>query len=197
MKTRCLALLAICGLLASCLDQGDPLIRLPNKPASCGNGTCEIADEDCQICPEDCSCCNAASSEGSSGIDDANLALGPSDGKSAALTENTSLILAVGRQIFDGETAGAADFSLIGTVTSSSTAAGGQCPQSSLGRGAFSVEVSPDGLDWALVGIWTALNAEFDLGCHSVNAARFVRITGQPAASATLDALQASACLEK
>ena len=75
MKTRCLALLAICGLLASCLDQGDPLIRLPNKPASCGNGTCEIADEDCQICPEDCSCCNAASSEGSSGIDDANLAL--------------------------------------------------------------------------------------------------------------------------
>jgi hypothetical protein len=132
-------------------------------------------------------------------VTDPEYANGIPDGKSAQLGEYAVMILTLGREAFNGQSGSdLKDLVLGGAVLSTASAEAEDCSTSSDGAGAFQVDVSLNGSTYYTVGLWTAKNNEFDIGCASLPSAsmRFIRLTGQPGASARLDGVtvKAHAC---
>ncbi|MFH1131216.1 MAG: hypothetical protein V1754_07765 [Pseudomonadota bacterium] len=189
-------LVLLCVVISGCLFvDPSPPPPIP-RPATCGDGTCELGGEDCINCPDDCSCCLAMSSVSLSGVTNPGNAMGEKDGKFAVLDEQAVLILTLGADMFDDITE--QDFILEGTVTSESSVKEEQCQTSSSGKGAFEIRVGPDGTIWYTVGFWTKDHNVFNLGCavYSIDELRYIEIRGQPEAAGQLDAVIANSCRE-
>ena len=129
--------------------------------------------------------------------------VGKADSQFVELGERSSLVLVIGREIFD-QTGGAADqevtdFTIVGEVTSAADVAKDRTctSQRSGGTGAFSVSVSQDGVGYRFAGLWTPQHNEFDLGCAELKSARYVRVDAQEGATGRLDAIEASSCLDQ
>lgn len=201
--TRIPALLIIAllgsSLLTACLLEEEPLPPLPQPPASCGDGQCQIASETCTSCPRDCDCCSVVDASGIAGSQAGLLGpvIGPADGQTIPIDENSDLQLAVGGEWFDQEVVGR-DFTVHGQVTTDNTRYDELCVGETQGSGAFEIWVSEAGSNWRLIGLWTSQTNEFDIACAQAKTIRWVRIKGQPGAQGSLDAVTAkgSACLQ-
>jgi hypothetical protein len=158
--------------------------------------------ESCENCPGDCSCCHGIFASGVE-LEDAELAIGAPDGRSARLLEGAVLEVTLGRVLYDevGEDPGEElhpDFELVGQVISGSAAVEPGCPEVTELEGAVLVKVL-DGDHWKLAGLWTADSgsaAGFDLLCASADQTQQVRLEAQLGAQATLDAIQIRSCVE-
>lgn len=183
--------------LGGCLLDDDPP-PVPNPtPKSCGNNTCEIANnEDCSNCPEDCDCCVAINAEGTAGGRAALSfpeAEGAPDGVMLALDDKSEITLSLGGTWFDRvppttRTPLMPDIRLHGTVSTSSAPQPNQCPETTGGTGGFEVRILEAG-KWRLIGIWTAGANSFDLTCGGGTATRKIQIRGQPDARGQFDAV--------
>lgn len=180
--------------------------NLPSGGTStCNNNRrCELSlREDCTSCPGDCPCCRAVEAAGYK-VQEPEKATLKADSSFAQLGPGSTLTLTVGREIYDGD---GPDFLLVGEVTSaSSVALSSGCPLASVSGDAFRVEVSVTSAGpYELVGFWakeragsTGTSAVFDLACagsSSLNV-RHVRLVSLGNATAKLDALSASSCVE-
>ena len=188
-------MLAATTLVGGCFPEDVPPFDDP-PPPSCGNGTCEVdLGEDCLNCPAECPCCTVVDSSGEALRP--TSAQGSPDGQTAALDQNSDLILVFGGEAKDTPVIGARELTFHGSVSTNDQLHEESCPNPVEAVGAFEVWVSPAGSDWRLIGIWTDRTDEFDVGCAQFPAIRWLRIKGQEGAQGLLDAIvvKPEACL--
>ena len=180
--------------LGGCLLDEEPPPINPTKPATCGNGTCDVNKaEDCINCPKDCDCCALVFGGGVSNgqtIGAAQIALvaGQPDGKSLTLSGYSELELAIGGSWFDA-TGAAPDFTIHGTVTTSQALNSG-CNTSG-GTGGFEVWGRHLTGDYKLIGVWTGASKSFNISCTQLSEIRYLRLRSQGGAEGQLDAITA------